>query len=163
VRVQYFFALTIIIVLALLPACRNRLCAPPMLADTQPVVEQTTDCATPTYPALSDIILKMVDIPLPLQIVSLDGMSEMSEDGNGIYVAFHVADDYSHVVLFYAHEMERYGWRSTTTFASPHSLHSMIIFEKPNGHTAVVIVLMHNRDAQWVTVKIYRTAPEMQY
>ena len=113
----------------------------------------------PEHPALSDIILKMVDIPLPLQIVSVDGMSEISEDGKGIYVAFQVANDYSQVVLFYAHEMERYGWCSTTAFASPHSFHSMIVFEKPNGHRAAVIVLMHNRDAQWITVKIYRIAP----
>jgi hypothetical protein len=161
--VQYFSALTVIVVVALLPACRNRLCTLPVFADAHPIVQQTIDCTTPVHPDVSDIILKMVDIPLPLQIVSLDSMSEISEDGNGIYVAFHVADDYFQVVLFYAHEMERYGWRSTTTFASPHSLHSMIVFEKPNGDTAVITVLGDKSTTQWVTVKIYRTTSEMQH
>jgi len=156
---QYILTLIVIFIFSFLPACRRSAPSVSGLSDIQINIDQANNCSIIAPCALYDVMLKMVDIPLPLHIVSLDRMSEISQDGTRIYAAFQVIDDYARVLLFYLHEMERYGWHATTNFTSQNMLHSMVLFEKPDGYSAVVIILVENPDVQKVTIKIYRTAP----
>jgi len=107
-----------------------------------------------------DLLLKLTDIPLPLNISYVDPASRISDDGKGIYATFQVIADYQQLVHYYLHEMERHGWRCVAVFESQDPSHSMMMFDKPNGYRACIILF---KKSSYVTIKIYRIAPQQNH